>query len=366
MIIKRTIGVSASKALSYDYGPGKAQEHHRPHRVAGTCRGTHWRARAAHMDAQLREHGDNRTGGKGRVIRLAVACAPEDPVLSDRQWARIAHQTVDGYTKGRADEFTWEAVRHDPRHIHVTLLQRDHDGRLLNLWQDGRRRMHLETQLEREHGLRGPVSERAKALDRSRSRDTVDQRTWRAAKDMQQQRGTLTQQQRRQRDQQQERVPKVTSEHGPVQIFTPPEGWSEMSKPRQLAWLRDNNRAEYDRRGRRGQERVEARLAERQRHQQSGLRPDGWEQMRLSEQSRWLRDNAPDEHQRRVQRGQQRLDDHQIARSRPRDYHMWDRERQQAWENAQRRKLRQQRERQAERKQQREREQERDGPGLER
>ena len=35
MIIKRTIGVSAGKALAYDYGPGRAQEHHRPHRVAG-------------------------------------------------------------------------------------------------------------------------------------------------------------------------------------------------------------------------------------------------------------------------------------------------------------------------------------------
>ena len=216
MIIKRTIGVSASKALAYDYGPGRAQEHHRPHRVAGTCVGSDWRARAARMDARLREHGDNTPGSKGRVIRLAVACAPEDRVLTDRQWARIAHQTVDGYTKGRADEFTWEAVRHDARHIHVTLLQRDHDAKLLNLWQDGRRRMHLETALEKEHGLRGPVSERAKALDRSRSRDAIDRRTWKNAKTMQQVRGTLAQQQDRE---QYERTADADRESGAARPF---------------------------------------------------------------------------------------------------------------------------------------------------
>lgn len=200
MIIKRTIGVSAGKALAYDYGPGRAQEHHRPHRVAGTCLGSGWRARAASMDAELRKNGDNQRGSKGRVIRLAVAAAPEDRVLTDREWGRIAERTVNGYTGGRAGEFTWEAVRHDARHIHLTLLQRDHQGRLLNLWRDRSRNLALTARIEREHQLERDLDpERRVARDRARSGEAAAKRRTQQqrARGMQRQRGTLSQQQER-------------------------------------------------------------------------------------------------------------------------------------------------------------------------
>lgn len=152
MIIKRTRGVHAGKALAYDYGPGRAMEHHRPRRVAGTVAGRDWRARARTMQAKIRDDGDNVSGKRGRVIRLAVAAAPEDRVLSDRDWSTIARRVVGEFT-GNADGYAWEAVRHDPRHIHITLLQRGHDGRLLSESHDYRRFGRISDGIERDYEL---------------------------------------------------------------------------------------------------------------------------------------------------------------------------------------------------------------------
>lgn len=152
MIIKRTRGVHAGKALAYDYGPGRAMEHHRPRRVAGTVAGRDWQARARTMQAKIRDDGDNVSGKRGRVIRLAVAASPEDRVLSDRDWSTIARRVVGEFT-GNAEGYAWEAVRHDPRHIHITLLQRGHDGRLLSESHDYRRFGRISDGLERDYDL---------------------------------------------------------------------------------------------------------------------------------------------------------------------------------------------------------------------
>lgn len=166
MIIKRTRGVHAGKALAYDYGPGRAMEHHSPRRVAGTVAGRDWRARARTMQAKIRDDGDNVSGKRGRVIRLAVAAAPEDRVLSDRDWSTIARRVVGEFT-GNAEGYAWEAVRHDPRHIHITLLQRGHDGRLLSESHDYRRFGRISDGIERDYELtrleRGAKRNRAAA-----------------------------------------------------------------------------------------------------------------------------------------------------------------------------------------------------------
>lgn len=171
MIIKRTRGVSAAKALAYDYGPGRRQEHHNPRRLAGTVAGRDWRARSRAMQAKLREDGDTVAGKRGRVIRLAVSAAPQDRVLSDREWAGIAGRVVGEFT-GDAEGYAWEAVRHDPRHIHITLLQRGHDGRLLSESHDYRRFGKISEGIERDYGLR--------AVDHSRT-DTAERKARRAA-----------------------------------------------------------------------------------------------------------------------------------------------------------------------------------------
>lgn len=152
VIIKRTRGVHAGKALAYDYGPGRAMEHHNPRRVAGTVAGRDWKQRARTMQAKIRDDGDNVSGKRGRVIRLAVAAAPEDRVMSDREWSSIAQRVVDEFT-GNAEAYAWEAVRHDPRHIHITLLQRGHDGRLLSESHDFRRFGRISDGLERDYEL---------------------------------------------------------------------------------------------------------------------------------------------------------------------------------------------------------------------
>lgn len=406
------MGVSASRALTYDYGPGRAQEHHRPHRVAGTCMGRDWRERARRMDTRLREHGDTARGSKGRVIRLAVAAAPEDRVLTDREWGRIAARTVDGYTGGRADEHTWEAVRHDPRHIHITLLQRDHEGQLLNLWRDKTRNLALCEKLEREHALERRLDpERSRARDRSRSRETVAARRdqQRCAHSMQRQRGTLSQQAQRAQDVQgreqaaDQHPAEPASKRGHVrdasaQEFSPPPGWDGMNRGQRAAWLRANDPDEYARRVQRGQKRLEAYRADQQRrehhqrqepdaqrsrptqqqrepdrdpgpehgHEQGFSPPPGWSQLSRPRQLAWLRANAPDEYRQRIERGQDRLDAYRIAQSRPRDWDGWSRERQHAWETQQRERIARERQRQAQRERDRERERGRDGHGLER
>lgn len=152
VIIKRTRGVDAGKALAYDYGPGRAMEHHNPRRVAGSVAGRDWRARARAMQAKIRADGDNVAGRRGRVIRLAVAVAPQDRVLSDRDWSVIAQRVVGEFT-GKAEGYAWEAVRHDPRHIHITLLQRGHDGRLLSESHDYRRFGRISEGIERDYAL---------------------------------------------------------------------------------------------------------------------------------------------------------------------------------------------------------------------
>lgn len=171
VIIKRTRGVNAAKALAYDYGPGRRQEHHNPRRLAGTVAGRDWRVRGRAMQAKLREDGDTAAGKRGRVIRLAVSAAPQDRVMSDREWAGIAGRVVGEFT-GNAEGYAWEAVRHDPRHIHITLLQRGHDGRLLSESHDYRRFGRISGGIERDYGLR--------AVDHSRT-DTPERKDRRAA-----------------------------------------------------------------------------------------------------------------------------------------------------------------------------------------
>lgn len=171
MIIKRTRGVNAAKALAYDYGPGRRQEHHNPRRLAGTVAGRDWRARGRAMQTKLREDGDTAAGKRGRVIRLAVSSAPQDRVMSDREWAGIADRVVGEFTGGKAEGYAWEAVRHDPRHIHITLLQRGHDGRLLSESHDYRRFGRISEGIERDYRLR--------AVDHSRT-DTAERKARRS------------------------------------------------------------------------------------------------------------------------------------------------------------------------------------------
>ncbi|MCV7316204.1 hypothetical protein H7J77_11715 [Mycolicibacillus parakoreensis] len=153
--------MDAARALAYDYGPGRAMEHTNARRVAGTVPGRDWRARGRMMQTQLREAGDTRPGGPQRVWRLAIAAAPEDRIMSDREWAGIADRVVGEFTRRDPHAYSWEAVRHDARHIHVTLLHRGADGRVFREGMYKKRCLEIAAGLERDHQLRSLSAERA-------------------------------------------------------------------------------------------------------------------------------------------------------------------------------------------------------------
>ncbi len=162
VIVKLTRGKSAGRALAYDYGPGKANEHADPRRVAGTMPGRDWKARAAQLDRHIRA-ADKTEGRQPRVLRFAVAATDVDRIMSDREWGEIARQVVEQYSGREHDCVAWEAVRHDPRHIHITVSQIADDGKLISNQKSFARCHSIARELEQTYEL-------ASALDPSRRR----------------------------------------------------------------------------------------------------------------------------------------------------------------------------------------------------
>lgn len=166
MIAKITRRVSAHDALGYDYGPGRRNEHNNPRRIAGTVAGRDWKARAGRMQSILTA-ADRRPGVRGRVVRISLSCSDRDRVMPDREWSEISSRFVDEYTRGHADNFAWEVVRHDPRHVHVSIMERGHDGKLLSDSRNYERAGRSLTGIERDHGLEQVSRERAQRRQRT-------------------------------------------------------------------------------------------------------------------------------------------------------------------------------------------------------
>src|SRR5215831_13443697 len=149
MIGKVIRGSNVGRLLCYLYGPGKANEHTDPHLVAGF-------SDPADLEPRIRANGtrDFRrlTGlleqplaalaGLGYdqpVWHCAVRAAPEDPTLSDAEWAQVAawvmHRTglaLDGDDLG----VRWVAVRHAADHMHIVATLARQDGTRPRIWND--------------------------------------------------------------------------------------------------------------------------------------------------------------------------------------------------------------------------------------
>ena len=135
-------GEHVEPLLYYLFGPGRHEEHTDPHIVAG------WRHPAAvepplradgkrdfrklagllkQAQAALGEHGYARP-----VWHCAMRAAPEDRMLSDDEWAHIAHDVMNrtGLAPyGQEDEAVrWIAVRHGDDHIHIVAMLARQDG----------------------------------------------------------------------------------------------------------------------------------------------------------------------------------------------------------------------------------------------
>ncbi|RSN53253.1 relaxase/mobilization nuclease domain-containing protein [Actinomadura sp. WAC 06369] len=167
MIGKVLRGKRVQGLLRYLYGPGRHGEHQNPRIVAG------FRA-PAELEPRRREDGrrdfgqldgllmqpvaqlGERSFGKP-VWHLSLRAAPDDPVLSDRQWAQIADEVMvrSGLgADGDADGVRWIAVRHADDHIHIVATLARADGVRPNVWNDGYRVRDACLAVERRFGLR--------------------------------------------------------------------------------------------------------------------------------------------------------------------------------------------------------------------
>ncbi|MET9556870.1 relaxase/mobilization nuclease domain-containing protein [Streptomyces sp. NPDC006645] len=156
----RTVGL-----IFYLYEPGRCEEHTDPHLVAA------WDAFAPdpgrHPDAT---HGDlarlldqpvdalaPSRRPEQHVWHLSVRAAPEDPVLTDEQWADIARRMVAATGIAPTGDDTacrWAAVRHADNHIHIVATLVREDGRRPRLNNDAARAQAEARKIEAEFGLR--------------------------------------------------------------------------------------------------------------------------------------------------------------------------------------------------------------------
>jgi hypothetical protein len=154
--------------IYYLYGPGRHQEHTDPHIVAG------WR-HPAELEPALRPDGSRdfrmltgllnqphaalgRRGYERPVWHCSVRAAPEDPMLSDDQWAQIAHDVMHRTGLARYgeddDAVRWVAVRHADDHVHIVAMLARQDRRKPSVHHDRYRVRDASLAAERRYGLR--------------------------------------------------------------------------------------------------------------------------------------------------------------------------------------------------------------------
>ena len=161
-------GEHVEPLLYYLFGPGRHEEHTDPHIVAG------WRHPAS-LEPPLRPDGKRdfatltgllkqpqaALGERGYpqpVWHCAMRAAPEDRMLSDDEWAAIAHEVMHRTglcPYGQEDEAVrWIAIRHGDDHIHlVAMLARQDGGKPSLSWERYKVRAACLT-AEQRYGLR--------------------------------------------------------------------------------------------------------------------------------------------------------------------------------------------------------------------
>ncbi|MFE7212491.1 relaxase/mobilization nuclease domain-containing protein [Streptomyces sp. NPDC057611] len=150
--------------LHYLYGPGRRDEHVDPHMVAAWDPYIDDPARSPDMtisdlalilDAPVYALLGRKP--KLHVYHVAVRNAPEDRILSNAEWARVAYELMDaaGIAPHDSDQgCRWVAVRHAEDHIHIVATKAREDGRQPNLRQDIVKMQRVAARFEVELGLR--------------------------------------------------------------------------------------------------------------------------------------------------------------------------------------------------------------------
>ncbi|WP_433474975.1 relaxase/mobilization nuclease domain-containing protein [Spirillospora sp. CA-142024] len=177
-------GKGTTRLLSYLYGPGRSGEHVNPHLVAGFTdtaflepeRGPQGRRSVRHLAGVLMAPVHARPGEvpTDPVWHCIARAAPQDPILSDAQWAAIAETIMDRVglaPAGEADAAVrWVAVRHADDHVHLVATLARQDGGRISLWRSRYRLQAARSDIEHAYGLRivGP-GDRTAALRPTRA-----------------------------------------------------------------------------------------------------------------------------------------------------------------------------------------------------
>jgi hypothetical protein len=187
MIGKVIRGANVRRLLYYLYGPGKANEHTDPRLVAGfgdpaelepdrLGGGRRDFRRLAGLLSQppAALNGDNYAQP---VWHCALRAAPEDRVLSDAEWGRVAAHVM--HATGLApdgDELgvRWVAVRHAPDHVHIVATLARQDRRRPDLWNSYRKLRRACRDTEEWFGLRRTAAADCTAAKRD-TRGEVEQ-----------------------------------------------------------------------------------------------------------------------------------------------------------------------------------------------
>ncbi|REF00483.1 hypothetical protein DFJ69_6025 [Thermomonospora umbrina] len=177
-------GSDIAGLLYYLYGPGRANEHTDPHLIAGFRHPTD-------LEPPLTAEGDRNFRyligllaqpadalGAGTnpqpVFHVVIRLAPDDPSLTDDQWADIAHRIMDSTglaPYGQEEEAVrWIAVRHADDHIHLMATLARQDGRGLDVNNLRYRMQAVRRDLELRHRLHpGAPGDRSAARSPTRA-----------------------------------------------------------------------------------------------------------------------------------------------------------------------------------------------------
>ncbi|WP_055628961.1 relaxase/mobilization nuclease domain-containing protein [Streptomyces hirsutus] len=149
--------------LHYLYGKGTHEEHIDPHLVAsfdtmapdpGRDPSVTKKDLQHLLDQPLALLGPGQRPDK-HVWHCSVRAAPDDPILSDGQWAEIARRMVaaTGIDPGDGAGCRWAAVRHAEDHIHLVASLVREDGRRPDHHRSGKRAQAEARLIEAEYGL---------------------------------------------------------------------------------------------------------------------------------------------------------------------------------------------------------------------
>ncbi|MFF0014714.1 relaxase/mobilization nuclease domain-containing protein [Streptomyces sp. NPDC005374] len=189
-------GSSTLGLLRYLYGKGTHEEHVDPHLVASFDHlapdpgrdPSATKKDLAHLLDQPLHLLDQDQRPEQHVWHCSVRAAPDDPFLTDEQWAEIARRIVaaTGIDPGDGAGCRWAAIRHADDHIHIIATLVREDGRRPDHHRSGQRAQGEARLIEADYDLHrvAPGDGTAAKRTTSAERHKADRLGWdRAARE---------------------------------------------------------------------------------------------------------------------------------------------------------------------------------------